>query len=89
VLAALSFVLFAALVAALLTHTFGLDDASEAWVGVALIGAGSLVLAGWAVVIRLGEPLEWAARAGGDLLLAGVGLLLVIAGIPTFGAGLL
>jgi hypothetical protein len=89
VLAVITFLVFTAFVAGLLTHTFALDDEAEAWVGAGLVGIGSLVLAGWAVVLRLDEPLDWAERAGGDLLLAGLGVLFVVAGFATFAAGVI
>ena len=52
-------------------------------------GIGVMVLTAWAVVIRLDEPLAWAERAGGDLLLAGIGVAFVVAGLPTFAAGVI
>ena len=88
-MAAATFVTFGLLVASILTDTFGFDDRTESWVGAGLVGVGSLVLAGWAVVIRIDEPLEWAERVGGDLLLAGLGVMFVVAGLPTFAAGVI
>jgi hypothetical protein len=89
VLAALFTVLFAALVASLLTDTFALSNEAVAWVGTGLVGLAAIVLAAWAAVLHTGAEMEWAERAGGDLLLAGVGIGLVAAGLPTFAAGVL
>jgi hypothetical protein len=87
VLAVIGFVVFAALVAGIITDTFSPDDRALAWVGAGLVGVGAGVLAGWAVVLHLDVELEWAERLGGDLLLAGLGFGFVIAGMPTFLAG--
>ena len=89
VLSVVWFLVFAALVAGLVTDTFGLDDAAVAWVGTGLVGAGAAVLAGWAFVLHLDADLEWAERVGGDLLFAGIGFALIIAGLPTFAAGVI
>jgi len=71
------------------TKTFALDDEVEAWVGAGLVGLASVVLAAWALVLLYDKPLDWAERLGGDLLLAGVGVALVVAGLPTFAAGVI
>lgn len=89
VLAVLAFLVCAAFVVALLTGTFALDDRTEAWVGAALTAIGALLLVGWAAVIHVDEPLEWAERAGGDLLLAALGVGFVVAGAATFAGGVL
>src|SRR3954469_3483103 len=90
VLAALTFVVFGLLSAGIVTDTFGLDDRALAWVGAGLIGLGSLVLAGWALLLYSGADMpEWSERVGGDLLLTGLGALFVFAGIPTFVAGVI
>ena len=88
-LAVLTFIVFAALVAGLVTKTFALDDEVVAWVGAGLVGIGCAVLGAWSVVLHLDAPLDWASRVGGDLLLAGVGVGFVVAGLPTFAAGVL
>ena len=87
VLAVIAFLVFGALVAGILTDTIALDDAAVAWVGAGLVGLGSAVLAGWALVLQLELSLDWAERVGGDLLLVGLGALFVFAGVPTFLAG--
>jgi hypothetical protein len=89
VLAAVTFVAFGLIVASILTNTFAFDNRTEAWVGAALLGVGWLFLTAWAVVLRIDEPLEWAERAGGDLLLAGVGVGFVVAGLATFAGGVI
>ena len=89
VLSVIAFIVFAALVAGLVTGTFALDDEAVAWVGAGLVGLGAAVLAGWTVVLHLGTELPWAERVGGDLLLAGIGFGLVVAGLPTFAAGVI
>jgi hypothetical protein len=50
---------------------------------------GSLVLTAWALVLNFEPDLGWAERYGGDLLLVGFGILFVVAGLPTFAAGLI
>jgi hypothetical protein len=89
VLAILAFLIFGLLMAGLITETFGLDDEAAAWVGAGLVGLGSATFAGWAVVLHLDVELPRAERLGGDLLLAGLGVLLVVAGLPTFAAGVI
>lgn len=78
-------IVFVALMVALITRTFG--PTAAAWVGAGLVGLGAAVLAGWAVL--LDGPAEFGAleRCGGDLLLVGLGVLFVAAGVPTFAAG--
>jgi hypothetical protein len=87
VMAVLTFLVFAGLMVALITR----DRAPEpvAWVGAGLVGVGSLVLAAWALVINFETDLGRAERYGGDLLLVGFGVLFVVAGLPTFAAGLI
>ena len=88
-LAAVSLVLFVLLLAALVTNTFRLDDTAAAWVGAGFVGLAAATFAGWAVVLRLDVGMDWAARAGGDLALVALGVLLLAAGLPTFAAGVL
>ena len=87
VLAVLTFLVFAGLVAALVTRSSRPEPV--AWVGAGLVGLGSLVLAAWALVLTFERDLGWAERFGGDLLLVGFGVLFVLAGLPTFAAGVL
>ena len=89
VLAVVSFLLFGATVAMILTDTLRLDSRAEAWVGAGLIGLGSAVLAGWYGVLYAEAELPWGERLGGDLVLAGLGIGLVVAGLPTFAAGVI
>jgi hypothetical protein len=90
VLAVLAFLAFAAFVTGVLTDTFALDDRAVTWVGAGLVGLSSAVFAGWAVVLYMdAEMPSWTGRVGGDLLLAGLGVLLAVAGLPTFAAGVL
>jgi high-affinity Fe2+/Pb2+ permease len=89
VLAAVVFLVFGGLVAGILTDTFKPEETAVAWVGAGLVGLGCAVFAGWAVVLHLDLELEWASRAGGDLLLAGIAVGLVFAGLPTFAAGVI
>jgi hypothetical protein len=90
VLAVLSFVTFGLFTAGIVTDTFSLDDRAEAWVGTGLVGLGWLIFSGWALLLYSGAEMpEWSRRAGGDLLLAGSGVLMVIAGLPTFAAGVI
>ena len=81
--------MFCALVALLVTETFRLDTVAAAWTGAGLVGAGALVFAGWAVVLGTGTTLNGADRVGGDLIFVGVGVALVVAGLPTFAAGVI
>lgn len=85
VLAVLAFLVFAGLIVYLATRNS--VPGVESWVGAGLVGLGSLVLAGWALVLNFEVDLGWAERYGGDLLLVGFGLLFVFAGLPTFAAG--
>jgi hypothetical protein len=85
VLAVLTFVVFAGLIAWLITRTSTPPAAS--WVGAGLVGVGSLVLTAWALVLNFEPDLGWAERFGGDLLLVGFGVFFVVAGLPTFVAG--
>lgn len=87
IMAVVTFLLFAGLLAWLITR----DSTPEtvAWVGAGLVGVGSLVLAGWVAVLNFEPEMDWAERVGGDLLLVGVGVAFVFTGIPTFFAGVL
>jgi hypothetical protein len=87
VLAVVTFIVFAALIAGLATKTF--DQAAAAWVGAGLVGLGSAVFAGWALALRGDVDFARVERVGGDLLLVGAGVFLVFAGLPTFFAGVL
>ena len=87
VMAVVAFLLFAGLLVWLFTRTSTPD--TVAWVGAGLVGIGSLVFAGWALVLNYEPDMDWADRVGGDLLLVGIGVALVFAGIPTFFAGVL
>ena len=89
VLAVVIFLVFAALVAGILTGTTDPKDTAVAWVGTALVGLGASVFTAWAVVLQLDAEMEWAERVGGDLLLVGVAVGLVVAGLPTFAAGVI
>ena len=85
VMAVIAFLVFAGLVVFLATRRSA--PGVESWVGAGLVGLGSLVLAGWALVLNFEVDLGWAERYGGDLLLVGFGVLFVVAGLPTFAAG--
>ena len=87
VMAVFTFLLFAGLMAALITRNSAPN--AVAWVGAGLVGLGSLVLMAWALVLNYEPDLGWAERFGGDLLLVGFGVFFVIAGLPTFVAGLI
>ena len=89
ILAVLAFLVFAALVAGILSGTTEPKDTAVAWVGTALVGLGAALFTGWAVVLQLGAELRWAERLGGDLLFVGVAVGLVTAGLPTFAAGVI
>ena len=89
ILAVLAFLVFAVLVAALATKTFGLDDEAVAWVGAGLVGLGSFVLTAWAVVLYSERDVPWEGRLGDDLAIAGAGFLFFMAGVPTFLAGVI
>jgi hypothetical protein len=85
VLAVLTFLVFAGLMAWLVTRTS--TPQAVSWVGAGLVGLGSLVLTAWALVLNFEPDLGWAERFGGDLLLVGFGVLFVVAGVPAFVAG--
>jgi hypothetical protein len=87
VMAVVTFLLFAALLASLITKSF--TPKPIAWVGAGLVGLGAAVLTAWAVVIQFAPSLGWAERFGGDLLLVGFGVFFVMAGLPMFAAGVL
>jgi peptidoglycan/LPS O-acetylase OafA/YrhL len=87
VMAVVTFLVFAGLVAGLLTGTF--DQMAVTWVGAGLVGLGSAVLAAWALVLQFDPDLGPVERYGGDLLLVGFGVLFVAAGLPTFAAGVI
>jgi hypothetical protein len=87
VMAIVAFLLFAGLMAWLFTRSSTPD--TVAWVGAGLVGVGSLVFAGWAAVLNFEPDMDWARPVGGDLLLVGIGVAFVFAGIPTFFAGVL
>ena len=89
ILAVLAFIVFAALVAGLVTETFGLDDEAVAWVGAGLVGFASLILTAWAVVLYSERDVPWEGRLGDDLAIAGAGFLFFMAGVPTFVAGVI
>ena len=86
-MAVITFLVFAGLMAALITRNSA--TAPVAWVGAGLVGLGSIVLTAWALVLNFEPDLGWAERFGGDLLFVGFGMLFVIAGLPTFAAGLI
>jgi hypothetical protein len=85
VMAVLTFLVFAGLIAWLVTRESAPEPIS--WVGAGLVGIGSLVLTAWALVLNFEPDFGWAERFGGDLLLVGFGVLFVVAGLPTFAAG--
>lgn len=87
ILAVLAFLLFAGLAAALLTDTVGPDDEAVAWVGAGLVGLGSIVLSAWATVLYSQTDVPWEGRLGDDLAIAGAGFFFLMAGLPTFLAG--
>jgi hypothetical protein len=87
VLAVFTFLVFAGLMVALIVRKATPEPV--AWVGAGLVGVGSLVLTAWALVLNFELDLGWAERYGGDLLLVGFGVLFVVAGLPTFAAGLI
>jgi len=87
VMATFTFLVFAGLIVALIMHKSSPEPV--AWVGAGLVGVGSLVLTAWALVLNFEPDLGWAERYGGDLLLVGFGILFVVAGLPTFAAGLI
>src|SRR3954471_23010089 len=87
VMAVVTFLVFAGLIAGLITRNSAPEPV--AWVGAGLVGLGSLVLAAWALVLNFEPDLGRGERFGGDLLLVGFGVLFVAAGLPTFVAGLI
>ena len=87
VIAVIVFLVFAGLVAGIITDTFPPEETAVAWVGAGLVGVASAAFIAWAVVIQLETEMEWATRVGGDLLLVGVGVGLLFVGLPTFVAG--
>jgi hypothetical protein len=87
ILAVVTFLVFAGLMAWLITR--GSAPETVAWVGAGLVGVGSLVLGAWALVINFEPDMGWAERLGGDLLLVAFGVLFVVAGLPTFLAGVI
>ena len=89
VLAVVVFLIFAGLVAGILTDTFPPTETAVAWVGAGLVGVAAMVLTAWAIVLVTETEMEWAERVGGDLLLVGVGVGLLATGLPTFAAGVL
>jgi hypothetical protein len=86
-MALVAFLVFAALMAGLITKS--ITPKPVAWVGAGLVGLGSAVLTAWALVLNYGPRLGWAERYGGDLLIVGFGVFFVVAGLPTFAAGVL
>jgi hypothetical protein len=89
VLAVVTFLVFALLVTGLVTKTFSLDDSIEAWVGTGLVGLSSLTFTTWAAVLYRDVDMDWAARAGGDLVLVGLAIAELVAGLAVFAAGVL
>ena len=89
VLAVIVFLVFAVLVAGILTDTFTPTDSVAAWVGSGIVGLASAVLAAWSLVLHFDAPMEWAERVGGDLLLVGIAVGLLFVGLATFAAGVL
>jgi hypothetical protein len=87
VMAVIAFLVFAGLIAALITRSSHTEPV--AWVGAGLVGLGAAALTAWALVLNFEPDLGPAERFGGDLLLVGFGVLFVIAGLPTFAAGLI
>ncbi len=89
ILAVVAFLVFALLATGILTDTFALDDAVAAWVGTGLVGLGAATFAGWAGVLIRDVDMDWAARAGGDLLLVALAVAESVAGLATFAAGVI
>jgi hypothetical protein len=89
VLAVVAFLVFGLLVAGLVTNTFALDDQVEAWVGAGLVGLSTLTFATWATVLYRDVDMDWASRAGGDLVLLGLAIAELVAGLAVFAAGVL
>jgi hypothetical protein len=89
VLAVIVFLIFAGLVAGILTDTFPPTNSAVAWVGTGLVGVASAIFSAWAVVLQIDARMEWADRLGGDVLLVGVAVGVVLFGLGTFAAGVL
>jgi hypothetical protein len=89
VLAVVAFLVFALIVTGLVTKTFALDDSVEAWVGAGLVGLSTLTFTTWATVLYRDVDMDWADRAGGDLVLVGLAIAQLVAGIAVFAAGVL
>jgi hypothetical protein len=89
VLAVIVFLLFAVMVAGVITDNFAPKDTAVTWVGTGLVGIAAAVLTAWAIVLRVDAPMEWARRVGGDLLLVGLATAFIFVGLPTFAAGTL
>jgi hypothetical protein len=89
VLAVVTFLVFAGLVAGIITDTFPPVDAGAAWVGAGIVGLACAALVAWALVLHFDAEMTWAERVGGDLLLVGVAVALLFVGLPTFVAGML
>jgi hypothetical protein len=89
VFAVVVFLVFAVMVAGVLTDNFQPKDTAVTWVGAGFVGIAAAVFTAWAIVLRLDSRMEWAQRLGGDLLLVGVAVALLFLGLPTFAAGTL
>ena len=89
VLAVVAFLVFVLLVVGLVTKTFRLDDEIAAWVGAGLVGLGAATFATWATVLYRDVDMDWAERAGGDLLLVGLAVAETVAGLAIFAAGVI
>ena len=89
VLAVLMFVVFAVLVAGIITDTFPPIDGAAAWAGAGIVGLACALLVAWSLVLHLDAEMAWAERIGGDLLLVGLGVGLFVVGLATFAAGVL
>ena len=89
VLAVVAFLVFALLVTGLITKTFRLDNTVAAWVGTGLVGLGAATFTAWTAVLYRDVEMDWAERAGGDLLLVGLAVAVSVAGLATFAAGVI
>ena len=87
ILAVVTFLIFALLIAGLATATFGLTDAAAAWVGAGVIGLSATTSGAWSVVLSRDMEMGWARRVGGDLLLLAIAVGLLVTGIAVFAAG--